>query len=322
MDTFVEARNLNKSFGSLRAVDDISLSVEQGEVLGFLGPNGAGKSTTMKIITGFLKPTTGQILIAGLDMNETPLDAKRHIGYLPEGAPAYGDMTTLNYLNFIADVRRIPRAKKRKRISDIIEKINLEIVANQKIETLSKGYKRRVGLAQAILHDPNILIMDEPTDGLDPNQKHEIRSLIREMAPRKAIIISTHILEEVDAVCTKTAIINKGKIIFGGTPRQLSALSSYHDALNIIVTPEEAEGVSKILQSNPNVSELEEIYSGNEIRITALLKNKGEVASDLQKALNEGGLIPKEYFFEKGRLDQVFRDLTMPKEISGNEKPQ
>ena len=310
MDTFIETENLSKAFGNLKAVDNISLNVEQGEVLGFLGPNGAGKSTTMKMITGYLKPTSGRVSVAGFDIIEKPIAAKKNIGYLPEGAPAYGEMTTISYLNFIADIRNIPRRQKKIRISEVIEKINLNSVVNRRIEELSKGYKRRVGLAQAILHDPNILIMDEPTDGLDPNQKHEIRNLIREMAPRKAIIISTHILEEVDAVCTKTAIINKGQIIFSGTPRQLSSLSSYHDALNIVVSSDEAEKLLKILDEEPDISNVEQIYNGNEIRITAILRNKEPLASSIRQTLDQQNIFPKEYFFENGRLDQVFRDLT------------
>ena len=310
MTSYIEAKNLSKNFETIKAVKDISLRVEQGEVLGFLGPNGAGKSTTMKMITGYLRPSSGSVSIAGVDILQNPIAAQRHIGYLPEGAPAYGEMTTRSYLNFIANIRLIPRKDKKNTIDDIIDKINLNTVANRKIEDLSKGYKRRVGLAQAIMHDPNILIMDEPTDGLDPNQKHEIRSLIREMAPKKTIIISTHILEEVDAVCTSTAIIDMGEIIFSGTPRQLSALSKYHDALNIVVKIEDAEEIQKILGEQQDVSKVEEIYSGNEIRITALLKNKEPCSSMIQAALNREKILPKEYFFEKGRLDQVFRDLT------------
>ena len=310
MTSYIDVKNLSKNFGAINAVKEISLQVEQGEVLGFLGPNGAGKSTTMKMITGYLTPSSGAISIAGVNILQDPISAQRQIGYLPEGAPAYGEMTTYNYLDFIASIRRIPRRAKKDRINNIISKINLNSVANRKIEDLSKGYKRRVGLAQAIIHDPDILIMDEPTDGLDPNQKHEIRSLIREMAPKKAIIISTHILEEVDAVCTSTAIIDMGEIIFTGTPRQLSALSSYHDALNIVVKVEDAERTKKIIGEQSDVSKVEEIYSGNEIRITALLKNRKPCSDVIQASLSREKILPKEYFFEKGRLDQVFRDLT------------
>ncbi len=212
METLIEVKGLSKNFGALQAVSDISLSVTRGEVLGFLGPNGAGKSTTMKMITGFLSPSAGTVSVAGFDIEDAPLAAKARLGYVPEGAPAYGEMTPATFLDFIADIRGLPAARRRERIREVIGKIHLEKVMHQRIETLSKGFKRRVGLAQAILHDPEILVMDEPTDGLDPNQKHEVRELIKEMAPHKAIVISTHILEEVDAVCTRAVIINQGGI--------------------------------------------------------------------------------------------------------------
>ena len=204
---------------------NISFDVGYGEVLGFLGPNGAGKSTTMKMITGFLEPTSGTVEVNGHDVLEDPLSVKRSIGYLPEGAPAYGEMTVKSFLNFIADIRELSGSLRKNRLDEVIETINIGTVIDQSIETLSKGYKRRVGLAQAILHDPDILIMDEPTDGLDPNQKHEVRNLIKKMAEKKAIIISTHILEEVDAVCSRAIIISSGKLLFDGTPEQLISKS-------------------------------------------------------------------------------------------------
>ena len=202
MKNMVEIQKLTKSFGSILAVDGVSFTVGQGEVLGFLGPNGAGKSTTMKMITGFLTPTSGTVRICGHDVLEEPLEAKTRIGYLPEGAPAYQDMTPASFLNFIGEMRGLRGDQLKKAVSETVEKVNLETVMHQSIETLSKGFKRRVGLAQAILHDPDVLVLDEPTDGLDPNQKHEVRTLIRAMAQHKAIILSTHILEEVHAVCT------------------------------------------------------------------------------------------------------------------------
>ena len=211
MSQAIKIKSLTKSFGAIRAVRNVSFNVSHGEVLGFLGPNGAGKSTTMKMITGF------------------PLSVKRSIGYLPEGAPAYGEMTVRNFLNFIADIRQLNGAIRKKRLDEVIETINIGTVIDQSIETLSKGFKRRVGLAQAILHDPNILILDEPTDGLDPNQKHEVRNLIKKMSMEKAIIISTHILEEVDAVCTRAIIISSGELLFDGTPTQLIAKSDQND---------------------------------------------------------------------------------------------
>ena len=221
MSHAIKIKSLSKSFGPIDAVRNISFNVGYGEVLGFLGPNGAGKSTTMKMITGFLGPTSGTVEVNNHDVLEDPLSVKRSIGYLPEGAPAYGEMTVRSFLNFIADIRELSSSIRKERLDEVIETINIKTVIDQSIETLSKGYKRRVGLAQAILHDPNILIMDEPTDGLDPIQKHEVRNLIKKMAKKKAIIISTHILEEVDAVCSRAIIISSGKLLFDGTPEQL-----------------------------------------------------------------------------------------------------
>jgi len=222
----IEVKSLDKRFGPIHAVRNISFSVKNGEVLGFLGPNGAGKSTTMKMITGFLEPSHGTVSVCGYDILEDPIKVKEKIGYLPEGAPLYGEMTVTSFLEFIADVRGLKDAEKEKRIEEVIQKIHLDAVRNQTIETLSKGFKRRVGIAHSILHDPEVLIMDEPTDGLDPNQKHEVRSLIKEMAHKKAIIISTHILEEVDAICTRAIIIASGQLLFDGTPAELQARSS------------------------------------------------------------------------------------------------
>ena len=221
----IEIKNLQKSFGDFRAVDGVSFSVKPGEVLGFLGPNGAGKSTTMRMITGFLAPSGGEVLIAGADVEVDPIAAKKRIGYLPEGAPLYSDMSPRNLLEFIAEAREVPAAERAKRIEEIAAKVHITGVLDQQIETLSKGYKRRVGLAQAIIHNPEILILDEPTDGLDPNQKHEVRQLIEEMSKDKVIILSTHILEEVDAVCTRAIIITHGKVVYDGTPSELKERS-------------------------------------------------------------------------------------------------
>jgi ABC-2 type transport system ATP-binding protein len=221
----IEIKNLSKAFGDLKAVDDISFSVQRGEVLGFLGPNGAGKSTTMKMLTGFLDPSAGTATVCGHEVSAQPIEVKRKIGYLPEGAPLYADMTPQSFLEFIAEVRGIPAAERPSRMAEVVSKVHIEGVLHQRIETLSKGFKRRVGLAQAILHDPEVLILDEPTDGLDPNQKHEVRALISEMAKDKVIVLSTHILEEVDAVCTRAIIISEGRILFDGTPAELKARS-------------------------------------------------------------------------------------------------
>lgn len=213
--------NITKKFDEFTAVDNLSMEVKKGEVLGFLGPNGAGKSTTMKMITGFIKPTNGLIKVKGMDVETNSIDCKKLIGYLPEGAPLYGDMTPLNMLKFVAFIRGMNSKEFKKALDSVVVKTEITDVINQPIDTLSKGYKRRVGLAQALIHDPEILILDEPTDGLDPNQKHHVRNLINEMGKEKAIIISTHILEEVDAVCSRACIIAKGKKLIDKKPSDL-----------------------------------------------------------------------------------------------------
>jgi ABC-2 type transport system ATP-binding protein len=218
----IEIRHLTKRYGPFTAVDDISFSVEPGQVLGFLGPNGAGKSTTMKMITGFLAPTAGTVKVCGHDVQNAPLAAKACMGYLPEGAPSYAEMSVRAFLEFIADVRGLSGEHRTARLDDVITRLGLSGVLEQVIETLSKGYRRRVGLAQALLHDPQVLILDEPTDGLDPNQKHEVRSLISAMSKEKIIVISTHILEEVDAVCNRAIIIANGRILADDTPKALA----------------------------------------------------------------------------------------------------
>jgi len=219
----IEISRLSKRYGEFTAVDDISFNVEPGQVLGFLGPNGAGKSTTMKMITGFLTPTSGTVRVCGHDVEREPLAAKACMGYLPEGAPSYAEMTVRGFLEFIADVRALPAERRRARLDDVIQRLALGGVLEQMIETLSKGFRRRVGLAQALLHDPQVLILDEPTDGLDPNQKHQVRTLINAMAKDKIIVISTHILEEVDAVCNRAIIIAGGRLLADDTPQALAA---------------------------------------------------------------------------------------------------
>lgn len=220
----LKVENLKKSFGSFEAVKGISFSVAKGEVLGFLGPNGAGKSTTMRMITGFIPPTSGTAVICGHDILKDPIGAKSALGYLPEAAPSYRAMTVEDFLTFIAKARGFSGAAVKERVAAVIEKARLANVAKQTIDTLSKGYRQRTCFAQAILHDPQVLIMDEPTDGLDPNQKFVVREMIKEMSKEKAIIISTHILEEVDAVCTRAIIIAQGEIKADGTPEELRAL--------------------------------------------------------------------------------------------------
>src|SRR3954469_8835086 len=219
----IEISHLTKRYGSLTAVDDISFTVSPGEVLGFLGPNGAGKSTTMKMITGFISPTAGPIRVCGHDVEAAPIAAKSCMGYLPEGAPNYPEMTVGAFLEFIANVRGLTGDRRKARLDDVIGRLSLASVLPQAIETLSKGFKRRVGLAQALLHDPQVLILDEPTDGLDPNQKHEVRALINAMSKDKIIVISTHILEEVDAVCSRAIIIANGRILADESPKALAS---------------------------------------------------------------------------------------------------
>ena len=318
MESMVAIRGLCKSFGPIRAVDDISFDVRRGEVLGFLGPNGAGKSTTMKMITGFLTPSAGTARICGHDVAAAPVKAKARIGYLPEGAPAYPDMTPAAFLGFIADIRRVPSSIRRSRIDFAIERTQLRQVLHQPIETLSKGFKRRVGLAQAILHDPEVLILDEPTDGLDPNQKHEVRGLIAELAREKATIISTHILEEVDAVCSRALIIAQGKVVADGTPRELEARSRWHNAVTMVLPVARVDGLRAALGGCAAVAAVDEGgVQGGLARLTAFPK----VGADLVAALGPIGRDPahaiEEIRVERGRLDEVFRQVTARTTVGG-----
>lgn len=225
MRELISANNLHKSFAGLHAVKGVTLQVNAGEVVGFLGPNGAGKTTTMRMLTGFLDPSEGSVLLDGFSLADDPLAAQKTFGYLPEGAPAYPEMTVRDYLQFIARARGIARREIAGKIDEVAGRVHLRGVLDQVIETLSKGFKRRVGIAQAIIHDPPILIMDEPTDGLDPNQKHEVRELIRTMGSTKAIVLSTHILEEVEAVCTRAVVIASGRVVFDGTPEEFELIA-------------------------------------------------------------------------------------------------
>lgn len=313
METKVEIKQLCKQFGLLTAVDNISFQVNKGEVLGFLGPNGAGKSTTMKMITGFLTPTSGTVTVDGYDITQQPLEVKRRIGYLPEGAPAYPDMTTADFLSFIADIRGLRGTKKRQRIADIVTQVNLNNVLHQPIETLSKGFKRRVGLAQAILHDPEVLILDEPTDGLDPNQKHEVRSLIKNMAQEKVIILSTHILEEVDAVCSRAIIISNGKILADGTPNELEAKSQYHNAVTITLrnsTHNQAE-IRQALLEVSNVHKLETLEETPQTLTYQIYpKPNCSIVADISHCARDKQWEVIELHTEKGHLDEVFRTVT------------
>src|SRR3954452_2597946 len=248
----IKVQNLAKTFGTKRAVDGISFAVERGEVLGFLGPNGAGKSTTMRMVTGFIPPSDGTISVGGFDMLEDPIPAKRLIGYLPENAPAYTDMTVHGFLSFAAEIRGLRGDARKKAVNRAVEMCFLEGVLHQSVDTLSKGYRHRTCFAQSIIHDPDVLILDEPTDGLDPNQKHEIRGLIRRMGEKKAIIFSTHILEEVDAVCSRAIIIDRGQIVANGTPAQLRRKSEYAGAVLVVASGVTGGQLADRLSQVPN----------------------------------------------------------------------
>ena len=307
----ISIRGLSKSFGSIRAVDNVSFSVGRGEVLGFLGPNGAGKSTTMKMITGFLTPTSGTAVVCGHDVLEAPVQVKRRIGYLPEGAPAYPDMTPAAFLDFIARIRGFSGADKNKRIGLAVERVQLREVLHQPIDTLSKGFKRRVGLAQAMLHDPEVLILDEPTDGLDPNQKHEVRTLISEMARDKAIIISTHILEEVDAVCTRAVIIARGKLVADGTPAELEARSRWHNAVSVVLGAPKVGAARAVIERVPNVAEIETVEGEDGLVCLVAFPSNGQpIITDVSRIARDQNLGIEEIRVERGRLDEVFRSVT------------
>jgi len=305
----IDCKGLTKQYGPLKAVDDLTFSVGPGEVLGFLGPNGAGKSTTMRIIAGFLTPTAGRVTVCGHDVETEALEAKRRIGYLPEGAPCYPEMTPLSFLNFVADVRGIRGAQRASRLDDVIGLLHLESVLGQTIDTLSKGFRRRVGLAQAILHDPEVLILDEPTDGLDPNQKYDVRQLIRNMAANKIVVISTHALEEVDAVCNRALIIAHGRILADDTPRGLEARSRFHNAVTI-----KLKDASQAKAVNAAIAALREV-AGTELdekagRLTAFpAANRLPLGPISQLAERERWDLA-ELHLESGRLDEVFRTVT------------
>jgi ABC-2 type transport system ATP-binding protein len=319
MAALIEVDGLYKSFGPIVAADGISLVVKKGEVLGFLGPNGAGKSTTMKMITGFLEPDAGWSRICGLDVHESPKAAKAKLGYLPEGAPAYGEMTPRSYLAFIAEVRGFRGPAIKARVAAAVDRAGLGSVLDQRIETLSKGFKRRVGIAQAILHDPAVLIMDEPTDGLDPNQKHHVRELIREMAPHKGIIVSTHILEEVEAVCTRAVIISKGRIVADGTAEDLMRRAPYHGAVAIRVAAERADKAISALAGHQGIARIDTMAKANgAVLLRAMPKSRALSAADVGAALATKQVAVDEIFIERGKLDDVFRDITTSVEGPGH----
>jgi len=305
----ISTEHLTKHYGSLVAVEDVSFQVGAGEVLGFLGPNGAGKTTTMRMLTGFVAPTSGRANVCGHDVENEPLAAKAAIGYLPEGAPSYGEMTVRRFLEFVADLRALAGERRAARLRHVIEHLHLGPVLEQTIDTLSKGFRRRVGLAQAIVHDPPVLILDEPTDGLDPNQKHEVRTLINDMARDKIIVISTHLLEEVDAVCTRAIIIARGRIVADDTPAGLAARSRYHHAVSM-----QLEERGQLAAARAAVAALAAVagveVSERDARLTALPKAGATLLPALSELAARNGLRLKELHLESGRLDEVFRTIT------------
>ena len=310
----IKVRNLKKTFGPKVAVNGVSFTVEKGEVLGFLGPNGAGKSTSMRMITGFIPPTSGEVTIGGFDIVNQPIEAKRLIGYLPENAPSYADMSVGGFLAFTAELRGMRGAEVKKAVDRAIEMCWLEGVRHQSIETLSKGFRHRTCFAQSIIHDPEVLILDEPTDGLDPNQKHEVRTLIRRMGEKKAIIFSTHILEEVEAVCSRAIIIDRGTIVANGTPQELKRRSENAGAVTISL----AEGVAATVTAKVNqVSGVARsiVVSESPLTVRAFPGKNGDSA-DVALAIGEVAAREKwrirELHTEEGRLDEVFRNITLP----------
>src|SRR5688572_9366310 len=316
----IKVDNLVKTFGPKRAVDGVSFSVQRGEVLGFLGPNGAGKSTSMRMITGFIPPTEGKVAVGGFDMVENPIPAKRLIGYLPENAPAYADMTVYGFLNFAAELRGLRKDARKKAVSRAVEMCFLESVLYQSIDTLSKGYRHRTCFAQSIIHDPDILVLDEPTDGLDPNQKHEVRNLIRRMGEKKAIIFSTHILEEVDAVCSRAIIIDRGQVVANGTPAQLRAKSDLAGALLVRVVGVSASEVKEKLGAIGAARKALVLSDANgraEVRVYPRSKTmNGELARSVAELAAAQKWHVEELHTEEGRLDEVFRTITLPETVT------
>src|SRR5688572_4904607 len=316
----IKVENLVKSFGPKLAVNDVSFSVERGEVLGFLGPNGAGKSTTMRMVTGFIPPTSGRISVGGHDVVQDPIRAKRLIGYLPENAPGYADMTVNGFLNFCAELRGLQGDARKRAVHRAVELCFLENVLYQSIDTLSKGYKHRTCLAQSLIHDPDVLILDEPTDGLDPNQKHEVRGLIKRMGENKVIIFSTHILEEVEAACTRVIIIDRGRVVANGTPQELKARSELAGAVRLAVRGKPAVTITDKLAP---LAERVDILADGSDGLTVLRLQPREKGAEGAFGRAVAALACREQWQveeirgEEGRLDEVFRAITLPDTVKG-----
>jgi ABC-2 type transport system ATP-binding protein len=300
----IETQQLSKRYGRTTAVDAVSFTVRPGEVLGFLGPNGAGKSTTMRMLAGFLAPTSGSAKVCGHDVANDSLAARRCLGYLPEGAPSYGEMYVQDFLAFVADAHRLEPQRRRRRLDEVIARLALGSVLRQRIDTLSKGFRRRVALAAAIVHDPPALLLDEPTDGLDPNQKHNVRRLILDMTRERTIVISTHILEEVQALCTRAIVIARGKLLADATPAELERRSRYHGAVSLKAGDSVAARVA--LEDLSVVAGVE--TDGD--RLVALARPKVELLPIVAERLRARGVAFSDARVERGRLDDVFRSLT------------
>jgi ABC-2 type transport system ATP-binding protein len=312
----ITTKNLSKRYGDKLAVNDLTFAVAPGEVLGFLGANGAGKSTTMRMIAGFISPSAGQVSVCGHDIEKAPVAAKSCMGYLPEGAPSYGEMTVAEFLDFVSDVRGLTGERRRQRRAVVIDRLGLAPVIDQVIETLSKGFRRRVGLAQALIHDPQVLILDEPTDGLDPNQKHEVRRLINELSKDKLVIVSTHILEEVHEVCTRAIIIANGRIVADETPTALESRSRYHHAVSLrFEKADDLAAARREIALLPEVAAIEPDV--RELRLTAIPKPGANVLSAVGAIITKYNWDVPELHLESGRLDEVFRSLTEPSPPSG-----
>ncbi len=308
----ISIKNLSKHYGYNKAVDDLTFQVAPGEVLGFLGANGAGKSTTMRMIAGFVSPSSGSVSVCGHDIERAPVQAKSCIGYLPEGAPSYGEMTVAEFLDFVADIRGLDGARRTDRRAIVVERLGLGPVLEQVVETLSKGFRRRVGLAQALIHDPPVLILDEPTDGLDPNQKHEVRRLINELAKDKLVIVSTHILEEVHEVCSRVIIISNGRIVADETPAALESRSRYHNALSVRFTSrEDLAAATSGIEALGDVAAVEP--SARHLTLTAMPKGGANLMSQVSELIARNHWAVAELHLESGRLDEVFRSLTTPR---------
>ena len=304
---------LSKQFGQFQAVDEISFEVQRGEVVGFLGPNGAGKSTTMKMLTCYLPPTSGNAEVNGFSINSQRLQVQEQIGYLPESAPSYNEMQVEEFLSFIGEVRGYTGSELRRRVGRVLELTSLQEARKQIIDTLSKGFRQRTCLAQALIHDPPVLILDEPTDGLDPNQKHEVRELIRRMSEERTILVSTHILEEVEAVCTRALIISEGRLVGLGTPDELLSQSIYRNAITLSVSGVNAETLLEDLNGLEqvySVERLEDMPNGA-ITVRVFPKNRESISSELEKFLKKKKMSIEQFFVERGRLDEVFRKLTL-----------